>query len=227
MNIKQAIELINKRSFEEAIFQLNQIIENSPENVEAFYWRSVSFLNLKQFENALYDLDSAIDKYDEYADAYTQRGVVYFHMGKLQLALDDMNKAAELEPKNPYRYSSRAYIKGHFKQLESAIEDYKIAIELDPEDAVAHNNLGLLEEQLGYGSMAQKRFKKADQLSVNNDGKLIETDNTRIEPLAQRELADNETTNNSNINFTTLLKQTFTTKKGFNEYWSFVKGMFK
>ena len=45
-----------------------------------------------------------------------------------------------------------------------AISDYKKAIELDPEDAVAENNLGMLEEQLGYQSKAKNRFDRADEL---------------------------------------------------------------
>ncbi len=45
-----------------------------------------------------------------------------------------------------------------------AMQDYRKAVELDPEDAVAHNNLGLLEEKVGYQLKADKRFEKADKL---------------------------------------------------------------
>ena len=38
-------------------------------------------------------------------------------------------------------------------------------MELDPDDAIALNNLGLLEEQLGYMQKAQERFKQADALN--------------------------------------------------------------
>lgn len=46
-----------------------------------------------------------------------------------------------------------------------AIEDYEKAIELDPEDAVAFNNLGLVEEKLGRKEKAKDYFEKADSLS--------------------------------------------------------------
>ena len=45
-----------------------------------------------------------------------------------------------------------------------AIEDYKKALELDPEDAVTWNNLGLLEEQLGYQEQARERYRVSDEL---------------------------------------------------------------
>jgi tetratricopeptide (TPR) repeat protein len=87
------------------------------------------------------------------------------------MALADMDKAVEMEPKKSYRYSSRAYIKGSFGRTVEAIADYKIAIQLDPEDAIAHNNLGLLEEQLGYKDKAKLSFKNADQLAGINIGR--------------------------------------------------------
>jgi tetratricopeptide (TPR) repeat protein len=34
--------------------------------------------------------------------------------------------------------------------IKGAIEDYEKTISLDPDDAIAYNNLGLLQEQLGY-----------------------------------------------------------------------------
>jgi tetratricopeptide (TPR) repeat protein len=49
--------------------------------------------------------------------------------------------------------------------LAGAIADYEKAIELDPEDAVAYNNLGLVEEKMGRKEKAQQNFTKADALS--------------------------------------------------------------
>ncbi|MCE2777491.1 MAG: tetratricopeptide repeat protein [Algoriphagus sp.] len=49
--------------------------------------------------------------------------------------------------------------------MAGAIADYEKAIELDPEDAVAYNNLGLVEEKMGRKEKAQQNFTKADALS--------------------------------------------------------------
>jgi Flp pilus assembly protein TadD len=80
-----------------------------------------------------------------------------------------MDEAIRLQPLKSYRYSSRAYIRGHVGMVKKAIDDYRKAIELDPDDAIAHNNLGLLEEKLGYIEQSQRRFKLADEL-INQDG---------------------------------------------------------
>ena len=51
--------------------------------------------------------------------------------------------------------------------MRGAIEDYKRTVELDPEDAVTWNNLGLLEEQLGYQEQAKERYRVSDDCSAS------------------------------------------------------------
>jgi Flp pilus assembly protein TadD len=141
------------------------------------------------------------------------------------LALKDMDKAVELEPKNPYRYSSRAYINWHLKNMEQAVADYKMAIELDPDDAVAHNNLGMLEEQMGYQQQAQKRFKKADGLAVNKNGQLVNrTELPDADDMQSNITLPKETVQSPKQNFFDLLIATLTTRKGFLAYWKFLRG---
>ena len=76
-----------------------------------------------------------------------------------------MDYALGLEPNNPYRYSSRAYIKDWIGDIKGAIADYEVAVKLDPEDSIAYNNLGLLQEKLGYVDKAKSNYKRADQIA--------------------------------------------------------------
>ena len=98
-------------------------------------------------------------------DIYNDRAVCYFHQGRKRDALADLDYAVQLQPNYGYRYASRAYLKSALKDIDGAIADYQKAVELDPEDAIALNNLGLLEEQLGYMQKAQERFTQADALN--------------------------------------------------------------
>lgn len=97
-------------------------------------------------------------------DILNDRAICYYRMGEKGDALDDLNRAIMFEPDYGYRYASRAWMRSDMKDIEGAIEDYKKAIELDPEDAISLNNLGLLEEQLGYTQKARERFERADAL---------------------------------------------------------------
>lgn len=118
-----------------------------------------------EHQNALPHFNKALLILPEEADLLHDRAVCYFHLNMRMEALADLNRAAEVQPSYSYRYSSRAYIKSAMKDYHGAIADYKKAIELDPEDAIAHNNLGMLEEQLGWNDQAQERFKVSDELA--------------------------------------------------------------
>lgn len=92
------------------------------------------------------------------------RAVCVFQLGRQREALQELDKAVALEPDNPYRYSSRAWMRAALKDVDGAMEDYRQALVLDPDDAIALNNLGLLEEQYGMRKAAQEKFRRADTL---------------------------------------------------------------
>lgn len=135
--------------------------------------QGVDLLKSADYQKALKVFDKLVKEFPEEADFFSERGVVKFHIQNIEGALKDMDEAVRLQPKKSYRYSSRAYIRGHAGMLNKAIEDYKKAIELDPDDAIAHNNLGLLEEKVGYEEQSKRRFEIADSLvkDGNVDGR--------------------------------------------------------
>ncbi len=132
--------------------------------LEKKYNEGIRLLKVGNYSKSLIIFDELIKNFPNEADFWSERGVIYFHLQNRNKSLFDMDKAVELQAKKSYRYSSRAYIRGHYKMTSEAIEDYKKAIKLDPEDAVAQNNLGMLEEQMGYKMQADQHFKIADDL---------------------------------------------------------------
>jgi tetratricopeptide (TPR) repeat protein len=193
-----------------------------------FYDKAKEHYAAKRLKEAIDDFSEAIIVEPNNADIYADRAVAYFHLQEFSLALKDKNKAVELEPQKPYRYSSRAYIKSAMGDVEGAIDDYKKCIELDPEDSIAYNNLGLLEEKLGYISKSKERFKKADDISERL-GLNFYGNTQQSEPPKQNLTEPNfiEEDKPFEGNILTVVKEVFTTKKGFNEFIRFVKGGLK
>lgn len=119
----------------------------------------------RKWPEALQAFDLAFLELSHDPDLIHDRAVCLFQVGRKKEALSELNRAVDLQPDYSYRYASRAYIRNAMKDIMGAIEDYKKAIELDPEDAISHNNLGMLEEQLGYRKDADERYRAADELS--------------------------------------------------------------
>lgn len=117
-----------------------------------------------EYEGAVADFSESLGLKED-AEVLSERAVAYFHLRQLKASLTDLNRAQELQPSNPYRYSSRAYVRDQMGDTAGAIADYEIALKLDPFDAVAHNNLGLLQEKMGRKDAAQKLVKQADKLA--------------------------------------------------------------
>ncbi|MDA0729231.1 MAG: tetratricopeptide repeat protein [Bacteroidetes bacterium] len=97
-------------------------------------------------------------------DAMHDRAVCHFHCGEGDLALKWLDLAVEVQPEYSYRYASRGWMKQALQDDEGARLDYEKALVLDPEDAITLNNLGLLEERMGYKKQARERFKVSNEL---------------------------------------------------------------
>lgn len=182
------------------------------------------------FISAIDLFSKAIDADPTEADFYAERGVCYLHLEKFDLSMFDMNKAVDLDPNYSYRYSCRAFVKARIGDVEGAVKDYEIAIKLDPDDAIAHNNLGLAHEQMGYYKKAKESFDKSNKIvgydpekrakPVNNDEPVeqakVKTDQNKQElPKSKKEDGRK------------IMTKVFTKKSTFKEFLGFIKNGFK
>lgn len=184
-------------------------------------------LQKREIDEALSKFQKAFEVLPKEAHLASQIGVCYFHLNKHKESLDFMNLAVNLQPDYSYRYSSRAYILAANNQLDAAISDYEMCVKLDPEDAVAHNNLGLLQEQKGWKKQAESNFNKADKLEgiLKERGiepaKEIDKAEIEVKPKLKEEASENPKS------VLHIMKEVFTDKKTFKEFISFVKSGFK
>lgn len=188
------------------------------------YEKAKASYKAQRYEDAVLEFSRALTSDPGNAYILYERALAYFHLNQKNMALVDLNLAAEMQPNNPFRYSSRAYVRDACGDVVGAIEDYKMAIALDPLDAIAHNNLGLLEEKLGRKQNAQKYFQIADDLS----GKKNEFKpyfEMQEEADAKKQSLATETQQSSSL--WKEITKIFTTKNQFAEFIAFVKRGFK
>jgi len=160
------------------------------------------------------------------ANALSQRGIAYLNIEKLELSLADMDAAVEHDSEYSFRYQSRGYLKARMKNYDGALADYQKAVELDPDDAIAHNNLALMQEQMGWAKKAKMNFDKSDRLSG------VKTAEERAQD--RRNQAEKESkAPEPNVEVAApeskgkIAKDVFTRKETFQEFIKFIKNGFR
>lgn len=180
----------------------------------------------RKWPEALAAFDRAMKTISDDPDLIHDRAVAMFNLGQQKDALKELDRAVLLQPDYSYRYASRAYMRNACKDIHGAIEDYKKAVELDPEDAIALNNLGLLEEQLGYRDEADQRFRAADELKGILKDRGIDLENAPN----PKSMAESEETGGkeevSSGSIWSEFRKVFVSKDSRSEFFSFLRNGF-
>ena len=190
-------------------------------------------VNENDFESAIELFTKALAEVDQPKDVLYNRAVAYLNSKQIDLAIYDFSKLIEIDSTNAFYYTCRAFAKSRGKDKKGAIADYEISIKLEPNNPITHNNMGLVQEELGYMQQAQKSFAQSDDLRKKEEANKILNSTTdkaiqkevdqRIEQAKKMESA--ETVENKSKG--QIAKEVFTDKNTFKEFLKFIKNGFK
>ncbi len=188
----EGIKQFDNKNYEDALRHFTRALLLEPKKTAYLFAKARTNCQLEKYLEALTNFEEALLYEPHNALIHSEKGVALFHLKRLDEALKCMTIAQEIEPENPYRYASRAYIRAKAGDIFGAVDDYKTAVRLDPTDAVALNNLGMLEEQMGYQKNAKNHFKKADMIAQKYDmndsfKKVVEEARKNIKPISEED----------------------------------------
>ena len=123
------------------LVELNQEIQNEPENADLYLQRADIRIELEQFEQSLADVDKAVELGAEPAEAVSMKHTVFACQGKTRKAFETLNAGIELYPESSDLYCERGYLHEVTNDYEAALADYRKATDLDPNNGLAWNNL--------------------------------------------------------------------------------------
>jgi tetratricopeptide (TPR) repeat protein len=132
------------KKYDEALADLNKVIQFKPDNAEALNIRAVIYTNKKRMQEALNDLNRAIVSDPGYADAYNNRGLLLMDLSRYGEALNEFNRAIQLRPTYAEAYYNRGLLFMTEKKYEQALKDYDKAIQLRPGYTEAIINRGMI-----------------------------------------------------------------------------------
>ena len=85
-----------KGEHDQAISELNKVIEINPKDSGAYKNRGAAYLNKGQFDLAISDYTKALEINPKDAEVYNIRGRAYYFKGKYEESWEDLNKAEDL-----------------------------------------------------------------------------------------------------------------------------------
>lgn len=149
-------ELMLEEKYEEAVALINQIIEEDPDVIDAYFTLGNLYFKKREFDKALNSFLQVLDKRP--GDAFTIINISnsYMGMGEIEEADKFVMSVIDSIPPDSQLY----YVLGNIKNLkedhEEAIKYYKECIKLNPSSASAYSALGGVY-------VVQKRFDDAEQ----------------------------------------------------------------
>ncbi len=162
-----ANEALEDRDFQAALDFYTRLIEQQPQNADAYARRGYVHYQYGEDLLALQDYATALDIEPGLARAHAGRALVYASMGERQQALRHV-----LKIDNRVRHDADIYVmlgRTYYwlKEYDDALNLYDEALDLDPELFQAYSGRGLVYTALGdYGS-ASKDFNAA--LDIRED----------------------------------------------------------
>ena len=125
--------LTEKRQFDAALSDLNELIRLDPASACALTNRGRVYAFKRDLDRAMADYDEAIRIDPTFALAYNNRGDAWFNKGDLDRAIADFSAAIKHNPSLAIAYGNRGYAYHRKRDMARAVADYTMEIKLRPE----------------------------------------------------------------------------------------------
>jgi len=155
-------------NFQEAIAELQRIVEVYPEEKEAYYWLGFSSYNIREFEEAARYFKRALEIDPLYKFVYNMLVYVYNDLGDFEQAIWAINKYISLAPDEANPYDTRADLYAYNGKIDQAIESYQQALEVKPDFYIALRKLGHMYLFSRDYASAEKYYKQLSSSAVKD-----------------------------------------------------------
>jgi tetratricopeptide (TPR) repeat protein len=160
--INTALKLHREGQFLEAENIYTEILNNYPNNADAFNLLGLLKLQNNYPEEAFYYIQKALEL-KPCAYFYDSLGRVYLEMKYFNEAIKYFEKSLELEKDNFDSYFNLALAYKNNMQFDKAIEIYQTAASINPDNSSIYFNLANIFEQIGDTYKAIEYYEKAKE----------------------------------------------------------------
>lgn len=141
-----------------------QLIENTPDQPQAWYQRGQLLLEDHQYEAAESAFHQAIQLRPD-ADTWHSRGIAFLFMQQYEHAIAAFDEALHFQPDQSLAWVHRGRAQRGLQRYEDEIADYDQALALDPENANILCDRGLAQYHLTHYAAAIDDYDRAAYLA--------------------------------------------------------------
>ncbi len=184
---RRSTAFIEQENYSDAIADLSELMELSPENADAkmrlamaYTLRGQNHIGNKEWDEAIADFESAHKLQSNKASfkkqlvgLYDLRADELHSANNHKVAIAFYSKAIALDDKNEQLYASRAEAYAAINDVNNAVTDFLTAIDLKPDFARAYRRLGELFMSIGLKKDAIIYYDEALKIMPNNAGALL------------------------------------------------------
>ena len=138
-----------EKSSAEALRELDQQLDNSPNDASAHYKRGILYAKSGDFGHAVKDFSEVIRANPNDADAFNNRCWARAMLGDLQAALKDCDEALRIRPRFADALDSRGLVKLKSGLPQNAIADYDASLNINAKHASSLYGRGIAKMRSG------------------------------------------------------------------------------
>jgi tetratricopeptide (TPR) repeat protein len=157
----QLLDQAEKGNTQEAIADLNWVLQADPQDAQAYCCRGVVRCKMGNYREAIADFNQALRLNFQDAIVYRNRGKARSFLGDHQGAIADFNQVIQILPQDALVYVARGNAHRAGGNYLSAIQDYTQALQNNPHDAQAYYNRAIAHTLLEEIQQAVEDYQRA------------------------------------------------------------------
>ena len=151
----------------------NAAIKNDWSKAPKPYIDALSAARKGNSKEAIRLFKQTIVSYPQYAPAYTNLGLQQLHIRNRSAAKINLTKAITLKPNNPISYNHLGVIARINGNFDEALKLYQKSLDLNEDYALAHLNMGILQDLYLYDLTQALEHYESYQSLIKKKDKLV------------------------------------------------------
>lgn len=155
------IDHMKQHRYEAAVDVFTELIEQDPDNPDAYKNRGVAYMKLSQYDPAIRDFEKTRQLIPDLKGLHSNLGVAWYYKGEYEKAIENYDKEIALSPDSHYTYFNRAISWAELREFDKSLEDIARTLALVPNYYQAYCLKGDLYIELGDTEEARAAYQKA------------------------------------------------------------------